>query len=765
MPIPTSGHHSEEIQPSEHPLRLIQGTGASGRSSWSALSVHVPIKAVEPEPMTALMEHLHGLGTPFILQIVISYDLVDVRICAAASYIAQVERAIRAAVPDWNVVPSVLTHPATGSLRLISSIGPSDRPDWAPIRDLADNNGPDVVATLLAAIEPRMPDEQLVISYAVHPAGAEKRAAAFRALTQPATTEGVWGFVSVLLDSGPRSPRFEPRLQRRLEERLLQPTFAMTGTVALVGSNRARLISRARSLTALFKARFDATFGGLLLSNWTWQTAANTGKQREPSPSLLLTAAELSGLWHPPSDPVLVPQFAFLRRPLIPLPTPMLRARGLLLGHHLQHGGQVPVCLPTADLQMGHLVILGRTGVGKSTLAHQILRQIVMLPEQPGIGITDPHGELIRDFVKCSIRPEHEAKTVLLELGDVSYAVGLPFFTATPGVSLEAHVQTMFSVVRLLFREQWSPTRMEDAVFAATATLCRMPGATLLDVALLFQDRVFRRRVLSQLGNGDHSDQASLEFWANYDALSESAQREIVRPILYRLRAFYRSRAVRNMVCQTRGVDFSEIMDRGGILLVDLSGPEIQAEADLLGELIIARLHLAALARLERPREQRRPFYLTVDESQRFKGASLPSMLAESRKLACPVMLLTQYSDAWGDTLIESVLGNAGTLLTFRCSPTDSRRLSASLKPFAPQDLEDLDRHEVIAKLQIAGKTMPAVDLRTMPIENTPDDAVLERVRERTRERYARPRSEVEAELDRLRLQHHAWQVVDVEEE
>jgi hypothetical protein len=354
---------------------------------------------------------------------------------------------------------------------------------------------------------------------------------------------------------------------------------------------------------------------------------------------------------------------------------------------------------------------------------------------------------------------EHDA--ILLELSDTENPVGLAFFGEWPGVPQEVVVQSNFSLLRLIFREHWSPTRMEDAVFAITATLCGMKGATLLDVSRLLTRPTFRRRALAGL-----KDLSAREFWGDYEALSESAQREMARPILNRLRAFYRSPAVRHMVCQKNGINFQRLMDKGAILLVSLAGQEIQAEADLLGELILARLHLAAMSRLTRQAGELVPCYIAVDESHRYKGASLPTLLREGRKLATPLILSSQYIDSWGEELVESILGNVGTLIAFRCGSNDSRRLSASLRPFTADQLEDLDRYEAIAKMQVGGATMPAFRFSTLPIEAPANEEMLERVRSRTRRLYTRPRREVEAEMDSADGQvWSAWSSGDVYEE
>jgi hypothetical protein len=143
-----------------------------------------------------------------------------------------------------------------------------------------------------------------------------------------------------------------------------------------------------------------------------------------------------------------------------------------------------------------------------------------------------------------------------------------------------------------------------------------------------------------------NSDLVALQFWADFEELSDAARRELIRPILYRLRAFYRSPALRNMVCQSRGVDFTAIRQLRQIALVGLAGPAIQAEADFLGEMIISYLHLAALAGLQDPHAPLRPLYVAVDESQRFRGASLPILLSEGPKAGITLILIRNSSKA-----------------------------------------------------------------------------------------------------------------------
>jgi hypothetical protein len=636
--------------------------------------------------------------------------------------------------------PPLLPHP----LLRAETFGRRVLPDWASLRDAKDFNDTDPLSGVLEAMQPLASDERVLVRYVSSPASPERRRRALEDLTVPASPLTLPDLVFSALGVAPRVPRFEPRIQRQLEERLAEPAFEVFIHVCIGGSERTRLESRGRSLAAIFAGWFDAGYGGISLEPWIWYPAAEAPLAApRPYASLYLTAGELAALWHVPSDQVAVPGITRLKRAAVPLPPQAVEAAGLVVGVHRQRGQDVPVRLPRVDLDAGHMVIAGKTGVGKSTLQHQIARQLAAAPDRPALVVVDPHADLVLDIAGRSLPPWRERDVVLLELGDADFPVSLPLIHSPTGAEREAVVQSTFSILRLLFREHWSPTRMEDAVYALTATLCHMPGATLLDLPRLLNDAVFRRRALGMV-----NDPAALEFWSDFETLSDAGKRELARPVLYRLRALYRSPAARNIVCQASGLDFAELMDRGSIVLISLAGAAIQAEADLLGELIIARLHLALLARLTRPTAERHPSYLVIDESHRYHGASLPILLREGRKLGVALILSSQYLDAWGEDLAESVLGNVGALIAFRCGPTDSHRLRASIRPFAAEQLQDLDRHEAIVKLQISGATVPAFDITTLPIDSPPDGTVLDRIRAQTRTRYTRPRRLVEDELN-----------------
>jgi len=458
---------------------------------------------------------------------------------------------------------------------------------------------------------------------------------------------------------------------------------------------------------------------------------------------MYLGDSEVAAIWHPPSDRILVPGVRHLKRSLQPLPPELIHSDGIPLGIHRERGRDVIVRLPRADLDAGGAVVLGRRGSGKTTLALQINRFLLAERDQPFIALFDPNNYAVDDLATRAIPRNRECHVALLELGDVEHPPSLSLFKRPSGVSEDAMDEITYALLRSIFSDGWSASRMADLVFGLTVLLCRTQGS-LLDAARILRDGAYRRAALSQVSRGS----AVHEFWADYESTSEANQREWARPVMHRLRSLYRSPAIRNMLCQSQGLDLGDQLRNHGILLVSSAGQSIASGADQLIDVVLNRLHLALAPRLEQPRVAHPPCYITIDESGRFQGASLPILWREGRKLRSTVIAISQDVHAWGEELAQGALGNTGSLIVFRAGADSARRLRQGVSPFSPEDVEALDRYEAIVRIQVNGATMPAVDIRTAALDVPPDEDALGRIRAASRAKHTRPRREVEAELN-----------------
>ncbi len=285
---------------------------------------------------------------------------------------------------------------------------------------------------------------------------------------------------------------------------------------------------------------------------------------------------------------------------------------------------------------------------------------------------------------------------------------------------------------------------MEDGIFAMTHTLVAAQNATMLDIVPLFTNYRFRQKLLSR---ANITDRTVLEFWQEFNELSPAAQREFVAPILRRMRALYRSEAVRNILCQQESIDFSDILNSSKILLLGTAGKAISAEANLLGEILISKYHLAAQARLDQESKQYPLFLLGIDEAHHYQGGSLPLLMKECRKMGVSLLLISQHLNSWNDNIMETILGNLGNAFIFRIGTTDARRLHSFLAPFPPEYLENQDRYRCVVKMHVNGALQPAFAMATIPVEANYSEDVFQEIRTRSLEALTQPKATVEAAL------------------
>ncbi|MCL4266682.1 MAG: type IV secretion system DNA-binding domain-containing protein [Anaerolineae bacterium] len=465
----------------------------------------------------------------------------------------------------------------------------------------------------------------------------------------------------------------------------------------------------------------------------------------ELSYELVLSAPEVAALWHLPCDQCIHPRVRWATGASAPLPQQVgQHDNSVVIGTNLYQGHEQPVTLTYTD-RVTHLNIMGSTGVGKSTLLHRLIHQDIAAGKR--VGVIDPHGSLVENILATSIPPEREAEVILFDMHDTDHPIGLNLLAASSQVSKEQVAGQALGVIRKMFAENWSSTRMEDALYAALIALMSTEGATIQDILRLFHNSDFRAEVLRRV-----TDPVALEFWHDeYEPLSASQKHQFSLPIANRIRKFYRDERIRRVVCQQDSLDFGKILTGQTIFLANLGGiAEIDAET--LGALLISKFQIAAMSQLpiSANGSQDATFYLYIDEVQNFTTTSLSKMFSEARKHGLSLTVANQYlRQLEGDTL-DAIVGNAGTAIIFRIGTTDAPRLSTLVKPqFDSEDLLNLSRFNAIVKMQANGETLPAFSLQTaVPLETNPDDGdKINRIRTLSRQRYSRSKESVDAEI------------------
>ncbi len=259
-------------------------------------------------------------------------------------------------------------------------------------------------------------------------------------------------------------------------------------------------------------------------------------------------------------------------------------------------------------------------------------------------------------------------------------------------------------MLKKIYADDWSKTRMESALYAALVALLDDPQATPRDLSRLFLDEAYRERLLTSV-----SDPVALEYWCEeYNLFSPGVQKQTREPVLNRIRIFYRNAAMRNMVCHPHRLDFHRMVSEGKIFLASLNSDEIRAEQANLGALLLANFQMATMS--QQAAQGHIPFYLAIDEVQQFVTTTLPVVFSEARKFGLSLTVANQFLGQLEGETLDAILGNVGTAILFACGPRDAQLLSALVKPeFETSDLVNFDRFYTAVKMQLMGKTLPAL--------------------------------------------------------
>jgi hypothetical protein len=495
--------------------------------------------------------------------------------------------------------------------------------------------------------------------------------------------------------------KFEGHYMRLFEEKLNTPLLPAALTINIRASSR----SREESLrTVMVNATISMD-----------RPDANKLTTQKKSHPLVLCSEEAAALWHLPTVEIRAPGIVRSSGASAPLPTELLSQKsGMLLGYNTYQGKQRPVYVAIPD-RITHMNVIGKTRVGKTTFMHNLIHQDIA--NGKGVGVIDPHGDLVGNILERSIPSSREQDVVLFDLSDVRRSMALNLLYVPVGVPRHAAVGMTLGVMKKIFAEQWSATRMEDALYSALAVLANQPGATIRDVPKLFFDADFRSAALANA-----QDSVALEYFQeDYARMSEGYQMEVARPIMTRIRAFYRNPVIERIVVQPTSVDFRGMMDEGKIFLASLAGEATQAEAAVIGALLISKIQMAAMSRAgiqERPM-----YYLYIDEVQNFVTTSLSTMFSEAAKYGLSLTVANQFLSQLEGGTLDAILGNTGTTVMFACGSQDAEDLGKYVKPvFDGQTLMNLDRFQAVVKLQQSGKSLPAFSIQTPPPPPRPGD-------------------------------------------
>lgn len=392
-----------------------------------------------------------------------------------------------------------------------------------------------------------------------------------------------------------------------------------------------------------------------------------------------------------------------------------------------------------------HVYIIGKTGMGKSTLLENMAVQDIQNGD--GMAFIDPHGKTA-DLLLEYVPKERVRDVIYIAPFDTEFPISFNVLESVDPHKRHLVVSGLMSTFKKIWVDAWS-ARMEYILTNTLLALLEYPGATLLGVNKMLSDKQFRNEVISKI-----TDPSVKSFWtkefANY---TERMAQEAVPAIQNKVGQFTANPLIRNMIGQsTSSFDFREAMDSRKIMIINLSKGKIGDEnMKLLGGLLVTKLYLAAMSRADVPDRVMKNlpnFYLFVDEFQNFANASFADILSEARKYKLNLTIAHQYIEQMDETVRAAVFGNVGTMITFRVGATDAEALEKEYMPqFTTEDLVNLGFAQVYMKLMIDGLTSQPFSAVTMPPIPHPESSFIQDIIAASREQFAKPREEVEKQI------------------
>ncbi|MBI2042131.1 MAG: type IV secretion system DNA-binding domain-containing protein [Candidatus Nealsonbacteria bacterium] len=394
------------------------------------------------------------------------------------------------------------------------------------------------------------------------------------------------------------------------------------------------------------------------------------------------------------------------------------------------------------DDRRRHVYVIGKTGMGKTVMLQNMAVQDIQ--NGKGLGFVDPHGEAseaLLDFVPAS----RVNDVIYINPGDIDFPIAFNIMEEVDMAHRHLVAGGLMGVFKKIWPDVWS-ARMEYILNNCILALLEYPGATLLGVNRMLADTEYRRQVVEKI-----TDPVVKSFWVQeYARYTQRYEVEATAAIQNKIGQFISAPLIRNIIGQVRSsINMRDIMDQEKILIMNLSKGRVgEDNSRLLGALMITKLQLAAMSRVDIPEQERKDFFLYIDEFQNFATESFTNILSEARKYRLALILGHQYIKQMDEKVSDAVFGNVGTIVTFRVGADDAEYLEKEFTPeFLAGDLVNLGKYNIYLKLMIdglAGRPFSATTLPPIPsLEQSHREAIIKF----SREKYSTPRSVVEEKI------------------
>lgn len=404
-------------------------------------------------------------------------------------------------------------------------------------------------------------------------------------------------------------------------------------------------------------------------------------------------------------------------------------------------GKNVPFGIKAKD-RTRHVYVIGKTGMGKSTLLENMAVQDIRNGE--GFAFIDPHGQTAETLLSY-IPPERLKDVLYFAPHDMDYPVSFNVMEDVGADKRHLVVSGLMSVFEKIWVDAWS-ARMAYILQNTLMALLEYPDATLLGVNRMLSDKAYRNLVVANI-----KDPAVKSFWVDeFAKYNERYMQEAGDAIKNKIGQFTANPVIRNIIGQPKSsFDLRKIMDEKKIVIMNLSKGLIgETNANLLGSMLTTRIYLAAMSRADVSPEQMQAmpnFYFYVDEFQSFANATFANILSEARKYKLNLTIAHQYIEQMEEDVRNAVFGNVGTTIAFRTGPFDAEVLETVFAPkFMAVDLVNLGFAQVYLTLMIDGIGSAPFSATTLPPLSPPLNALKDELIESSRQQFAKPRQVVE---------------------
>jgi hypothetical protein len=480
------------------------------------------------------------------------------------------------------------------------------------------------------------------------------------------------------------------------------------------------------------------------------QTFQNILKRRHNAP-FALSQEEVATMYHLPTETVNTASIAWIGNKKIepPYHLPGENEKNITLIGKTNFRGQNQPYGIREDDRRRHVYIIGKTGMGKSTLLENMIFSDIQAGK--GVGVIDPHGDLAEAVLKF-IPKSRTNDVILFDPVDTAFPVAFNLLDGKNPEHRTLIASGLVNVFKKLYAESWGP-RLEHFLRNTILALVEAPDTTMLGITRMLVDKAYREKILHFV-----KDPMVQSFWkTEFDALPPAKLAEAVGPIQNKVGQFLAAPAMRNILGQPKSTfDLRFAMDSGKIVIVNLSKGRLgEDNSAMLGSLLITKFQLDAMSRADIPEKDRRDFCLYVDEFQNFATESFATILSEARKYRLSLTMANQFIAQMSEEVCSAVFGNVGSLISFQVGIDDAKVLSEQFdeETILPIDLASLPKYQVYNRVMVEGMTTPVFSADTLPPPqiNLPEgetmETRIEKIRNFSRQRYSKPREVVENKI------------------